>query len=163
MSELDTCREYMQNCLCLAFGPKELEECGIDLEGISSIDPKAKKLLEAAGKTGIDSILSKEDALHQVIIDEMVSQKLEKESACAGVDGLGIGDHTLIRGCLAKADLVKKEAEQEVRIYGIDALTKLDEPKRVAIQKQAERFMEDARALVEKIRASQKPVEPKKP
>jgi len=130
----------------------------IILSGIV-ITAETRPLFEAARLTGDPNVLSIGDAIGKVLIDEARSEDVSA-GPCHSDWLLTYGYRTpqqvreerieRIKGML-KTKSIEEVMKEHVAPF---------ESARVTIQKQAERFMEDARALIEKIRASQKPAQP---
>lgn len=148
----EKCREYPGRLLSLnlAFESRyeKLTECGIDVEGITDND-QTHEILEAAKRTGSDVILSQADALEKAVENEVFAERYASQtSGCSNTD-----DYTRALDCKKEESRLKQNASNEVETKGINnILATLPKDKRAAIQKEADRFIKDAKALIAKMR-----------
>lgn len=129
---------------CMVFGKpqscyKMEQECGVDLESIPD-NAEANKYLEAAKKTGNPIVLSKQDAqlnaLKQELFDDVNLRLLAMEQP----------------GCLPIVTRLQGSFLNDFsQCFG-----KLPLSTQTAIQNRANRFLEEARILVARIRGPQK-------
>ena len=152
-------REYGPPCF---IGPDEKprctyetteEECGINLvEELTKKDSQLAEILKVAGNTLSVTILSKTDALKKALVDDIVSRRNPNDFRA---DCLDASDYRLNPCCRNPKSCDRYAAGREVDEKGVNKMLKsLPYAKQEAIQKQAARFMENARALVEKTKVA---------
>lgn len=159
---IEKCSKYTQ-----VIGPcgetVEIErtECGVDLEGIP-YEGQTVALLDAARGTGTSAVLSLADALKKALVDDIVDRR-DKRGYRA--DCLDASDYRLSPCCRDPEMCDRSVAEDKVDKTGLELMLKsLPEEKRAAIQQRAQAFLDNARALVEKLRAPvEKPVPKERP
>lgn len=142
----ETCREHSGRLISwnLAFdGPtfETLTECGIDVEGLPDNNPQAMESLKEAKRTGSSAILSNEDALVWAIVQDTVEECIDSKK-----------DDWDVRMLKCSPDGRRQQMKIKLSLEGVaSVLESLPEEKRTAIAKRAERFLENARMLVEKL------------
>lgn len=151
---VDVCKTvpiYHLSLGCYTFGGdtekcyKLEQECGVSLENISDT-PETHEYLEAAKKTGSPVILSEKEAQRKTLANELVKDAWLRFYVLGNQECHRSNPEERVRMC------VEKELDRDSS--GI--FEKLPRSTQAAIQNNANRFLAEARALVEKLRGGAK-------
>lgn len=117
------------------------DECGVALVGLPS-NEQTRKFIEAARLTGVSSILSPDDALAQQIVEARVDEVGDYETSYFGSTGF-----------YRALENAAPRAKEEIARLGVNEVLKtFPEQRRTALKNQADRFMEDARGLLQRLK-----------